>query len=267
MTVSPDFCRLPFRSHVETALQECLALPESTWAAHFNTGYHNGHWHACALRGSTASPLDIAPGEGGVETYTDLPLLQALPSVQALLASIPCAMKSVRLMRLGAGGVIREHRDAGVGLAFGEARLHLPLQTDPDVFFYVGGARVPLRAGEWWYLDVSRPHRVLNRGHADRIHLVVDCVVDAWLIDTLSTADQGDPMPTGSDPQARFQAFREQVFRNPQWQEALLAITDPEAFDQEVVAMGRAVGLDFSTEDVHSARNQGRRSWIEQWII
>jgi hypothetical protein len=35
--------------------------------------------------------------------------------------------------------------------------------------------------GECWYLNVNQPHRVENRGSADRVHLVLDCVVDEWL--------------------------------------------------------------------------------------
>ena len=38
--------------------------------------------------------------------------------------------------------------------------------------FYVDDRRVIMEAGECWYLDLSRPHRVHNRGTTDRIHLV-----------------------------------------------------------------------------------------------
>ena len=263
----PHSCRLPIRSVVEGALRECLALPESAWGEHFNTGYHNGGWHACALRSSSTSPVAIAPGEADVESFEDLPLIENLPSLQALIATVPSPKKSVRLMRLGAGGVIREHRDNGLGLACGEARLHLPLHTTPDVFFYLDGTRVPLRAGEWWYVDVSRPHRVANRSSESRIHLVVDCLADEWLYEALGNADQGDPFPRDNDPQTQFLAFREHVFRNFQLQQELLNLTDQAVFDEAVVAHGHSFSLEFSTEEVASARNRGKQSWIEQWIL
>jgi hypothetical protein len=36
-------------------------------------------------------------------------------------------------------------------------------------------------AGSTWYLRLSDPHSVANRGPRARVHLVVDLVVNAWL--------------------------------------------------------------------------------------
>ena len=38
-----------------------------------------------------------------------------------------------------------------------------------------------MQEGECWYLNFNLPHRVRNASPRDRIHLVVDCPVDAWL--------------------------------------------------------------------------------------
>jgi hypothetical protein len=38
------------------------------------------------------------------------------------------------------------------------------------------------------YLNVNLPHRVAHRGAADRIHLVIDCVVNDWLREQLLAA-------------------------------------------------------------------------------
>jgi mannose-6-phosphate isomerase-like protein (cupin superfamily) len=63
----------------------------------------------------------------------------------------------------------------------GVARLHVPLRTNRRVDFRLNGTRVRMKPGECWYLRLSDPHSVANRGRTDRIHLVVDVRVDDWL--------------------------------------------------------------------------------------
>jgi hypothetical protein len=108
---------------------------------------------------------------------------------------------------------------------------------------------------------------VANTGSKDRINLVIDCVVNPWLIDAMGVADQGDPYPEQDDPQAAFERFRVTVFANPGLQQRLLAKEDRTAFVAESIAAGRECGLVFSDAEVVSAMNAGRRAWIEQWIL
>jgi len=35
--------------------------------------------------------------------------------------------------------------------------------------------------GEAWYLNFDLVHRVENNGAEERVHLVIDCVVNDWL--------------------------------------------------------------------------------------
>ena len=60
-------------------------------------------------------------------------------------------------------------------------RVHVPVTTNPEVEFQVNGSRVVLAAGSAWYLRLSDPHSVANRGSADRVHLVVDADVNGWV--------------------------------------------------------------------------------------
>lgn len=249
------------------ARAEALAIPPSAWQTHFNTGYHNGGWQAIALRESHAAVLDIAPGDYALETYHDNEMLAACPAIAQLVAQIPCPLKSVRLMRLSSGGIIREHVDDGVGLASGEVRLHVVLDTDEHTHFYVAQKRVPMRYGECWYVNVAQPHRVANTGPKDRIHLVIDCVVNPWLINAVHASDQGDPYPDQDDPQAAFERFRSTVFANSGLQERLLAKADRTTFIAESIAAGKECGLVFTDAEVVSAMNAGRKAWIEQWIL
>jgi len=48
--------------------------------------------------------------------------------------------------------------------------------------------RVVLEAGSTWYLRLSDPHRVHNKGVTDRVHMVIDATVNTWLKDLLTTA-------------------------------------------------------------------------------
>jgi quercetin dioxygenase-like cupin family protein len=42
-----------------------------------------------------------------------------------------------------------------------------------------------MHEGELWYLDFSQKHRVENNGATDRIHLVMDCKVNDWLVEII----------------------------------------------------------------------------------
>ena len=177
-----DRFRLPLTFDAAALQADLDALSAAGWIPHFNSEYHNGGWSGLVLRGSEeGSGTLLATGD----TFADTPLLALCPGVQAVLAALESPLRSVRLLRLGAGGVIREHRDYGLGYAEGEVRLHVPVITNPDVAFHLRNRRVDMAVGETWYLDLGQPHRVVNRGATDRIHLVIDLAVDDWLRDLI----------------------------------------------------------------------------------
>ena len=49
------------------------------------------------------------------------------------------------------------------------------------VEFAVEGKALPMGEGECWYINFNLPHRIHNRGTTDRVHLVIDCVLNDWL--------------------------------------------------------------------------------------
>ena len=53
--------------------------------------------------------------------------------------------------------------------------------TGAGVSFTLDGEPIDLRPGQWWYLDLDRTHAAANHGSTDRIHLVVDGLVDEAL--------------------------------------------------------------------------------------
>lgn len=265
----PHARRIAHGVDVAAVLKEIEVLPDAHWSGHFNRGKHNGGWHVAALRSTARSPLPAAPGEFSADLYRDDAAMERCPAVHRLVSSIvgDAPLKSVRVLRLVPGGEILEHTDPGLGLRGGEARFHLPLRTHDGVFFYVGGERVPMRAGEWWYADFSLPHRVSNRGDSDRLHLVVDCTATPALQGAIAAGDPGEPHPPEQDPQWRFAQFRQQVFGDPALQERLLGIRAREDFARACVDLGSEHGQDFTEAEVLSAMACGRDRWMRQWIV
>lgn len=98
-----------------------------------------------------------------------------------MLGTFRCPLLSVRLLRLGPGALIKEHRDPMLGLDYGEARLHVVVSTNPGVTCRIDGTEQHWAAGECWYADFNRPHSFANRGETERVHLVLDCKADDWL--------------------------------------------------------------------------------------
>jgi hypothetical protein len=52
-----------------------------------------------------------------------------------------------------------------------------------------------LEAGSAWYLRLSDPHSVANRGTTDRVHMVIDAEVNHWVADALARAASGYAAP------------------------------------------------------------------------
>lgn len=158
------------------------------WDNHFNSSNYEGSWKVIPLR-SVGGQDTIIPGLRTNDIFEDHPNMDRFPSIQKLLAAFQCTVKSVRLLNLAAGAVIKPHCDHELSFEQGEARLHIPLVTNPDVAFYVQDQRVNMQSGECWYMNANLRHHVTNGGKTDRIHLVIDCEVNAWLRELIKSAD------------------------------------------------------------------------------
>lgn len=154
---------------------------------HFVERNYRGEWSALALR-SADGQLGHAcslPGQGASD-YADTPLLAACPYFRAVLAALACPLGAVRLLLLGPGSEILEHTDHDLSLEGSMLRLHIPVQTDVAVEFFVEDERVLMSEGECWYIDTSLRHRARNGSAQSRVHLVVDCEPNAWLREQLT---------------------------------------------------------------------------------
>lgn len=167
--------------------REMSLLMTRDWLPHVNRGDYDGGWDVMPLR-CQAQHVNAHPILQGfslhaaADDWCDLPAVQQCPSLQQLLHQLQCPLLSVRLMRLHAGANILPHRDRGLHLGCGEARLHVPVWTNPDVHFIVAGQEIPMRAGEVWYFNADEEHEVVNRSTEARTHLVMDCVATPWLV-------------------------------------------------------------------------------------
>jgi hypothetical protein len=179
----PDRIRLPFKCDPAPLLAEALSLPADAWTQHFVPDNYRGEWSVAPLRAPAGAlhPILQITAPPGHSDWQETPYLHACPQIKTILNSFNCTLDAVRLMRLGPGSEIREHRDHDLSAEFGSARLHLPLSTSSHVEFRVNGLAVDMKPGECWYLRLSDPHAVFNRGIEDRIHLVVDVRVNEWL--------------------------------------------------------------------------------------
>jgi len=166
------------------ALQnEFRSLQANNWRSHYNKSHYEGDWTILPLRSINGDPSNVIATHilpKGL-SYQDTQLLKQCPYIQSVVDSFQCDKTSIRLMKLNAGAIIKEHTDHDMNMEAGEARFHIPVQTNKDVAFYIMEDRIPMLAGECWYLNLSLPHRVHNAGDEDRVHLVIDCLVNDWV--------------------------------------------------------------------------------------
>lgn len=79
----------------------------------------------------------------------------------------------ILLVKLKANSNIETHVDKGYSLITCK-RTHIPIITNPDVTFTVGGETKHLKKGEIWEIDNSKEHSVDNNSNVDRVHLIMD---------------------------------------------------------------------------------------------
>lgn len=181
--VFPDRLQLPLSFDPILLRRDLDTLSSVAWISHFVIQNYEGDWSVIPLRGVAGAthPVMQIYSDPTATAFEDTPMLAACGYFQRVLAAFQCEVRSVRLMRLTPGSVIREHSDNDLDVAMGAARIHIPITTSPEVDFRLNGARVVMEPGSAWYLRLSDPHSVANRGAGDRVHLVLDAVVNDWM--------------------------------------------------------------------------------------
>ena len=98
------------------------------------------------------------------------PVLQAATSPYGYAHG---AFPRVMLARMAPGGVIHPHRDENPAAKWPH-KIHVPLQTNEGVTFFVDGVGYRLEEGEAVEVNNMGLHAVENRGETDRIHLIFE---------------------------------------------------------------------------------------------
>lgn len=185
MQFKQPLIRLPVRFCADTLVEQVNALPRSAWVP-----------HPQGLAGNDAVRLVSPNGQatdlwGGVMAPTEY--LNACPYIMEVMAELGAVWGRSRLMGLAAGATVPGHIDSHYYWRT-HVRIHVPVITNPEVKFTVGGQTVHMEPGECWTFDSFQRHEVVNGGSEHRVHLVLDTVGGGHLWDLIEQA-QSDAQP------------------------------------------------------------------------
>lgn len=164
--------------HTEKLQAELTEVLKEEWPLHFNTKDFNGDWRSISLRSASGQSNDIYAHPDGI--YQDTAILGLMPYVREILDSWECEKEAVRLLSLAPGSLIKPHKDQGCNYADGQFRIHIPIVTNPDVYFTIEDEKLHLAPGECWYMNFSATHSIVNAGTTSRVHLIIDGIRNNW---------------------------------------------------------------------------------------
>jgi hypothetical protein len=255
------WARLPFLFDAALLRADLSKVNANEWVAHYNQADYSGGWSGVSLRSTNGSAAQLFTNPSATE-FNPTPVLERCTYLQEVLSKFECPLKAVRLLRLEPGSRVLEHTDADLRYEDGELRFHVPIATNPETDFVVGGRRLPLAAGEAWYIDFSQPHRIHNRGATDRIHMVIDARQNDWSRSVIEGSER--PEGTEAAPDSEFETFRQLVYGDEALQATLLETPNPEKFFERTAELGRTRGFSFTATDVRVAYRAGARAWMER---
>lgn len=180
------YLQLPFNFDSLQLKKEVAFLDVRAWQLHYQKVHYEGEWTALPLRSIDGLADNVVISPIPDSHYQDTIFLKESTYLQEVLSNFKCPLQAVRLLKLNAGAVIKEHRDAELGFEYGEIRLHIPVITHEEVEFYLDKERIQLQEGECWYMNFNLPHAVINKSKINRIHLVIDATVNDWVKDLFS---------------------------------------------------------------------------------
>lgn len=175
------YIRLPYNFNVAFLQKETEIIAQQHWQLHYQTRHYDGGWTVLPLRSINGSTDNIFVSPVENANYQNTSFLEQSLYFKEVLSHFKCDLQAVRLMKLEAGAQIKEHKDADLAFEKGEIRLHIPVTTNTDVEFYLDKERMVLNEGECWYMNFNLPHSLNNRSKEDRVHLVIDAVVNDWV--------------------------------------------------------------------------------------
>ncbi len=254
---------LPFVFDTDRLKQDLAQIRHDEWVFHFNKPYYEGEWSGVSLRSTSGETSQIYPDPAKTD-YLDTPALNRTAYFREVLSTFRCSILAARLLRLKAGSRIREHRDYNLSIEDGELRVHVPVQTNPQLIFMLGGDRLILAEGSSWYLNVNYPHSVDNPGEIDRVHLVFDCVVNDWLKAVIDESAKTASMKAsdGND----LQRFIDRVLNEGFYQEQLQAFEDADSFVKTALQCSSQLGLRIGADEIRTLLRERARAWSNRLL-
>jgi len=175
------YLKLPFCLDVELLQKDTQVITSAYWQPHYQVNHYDGQWSAIPLRSVNGKIDNIMISPHEEDQYCDTIFLNKSQYFKTVLELFQCELKSVRLLKLDSGSSIKEHKDFDLNYEKGEIRIHIPVVTHSDVEFILDKERLILQEGECWYMNFNLLHSIVNKSKIDRIHLVIDAVVNDWV--------------------------------------------------------------------------------------
>jgi hypothetical protein len=197
----PDRLKLPFAFDPILLARDLDKLSATAWIEHFVKQNYDGDWSVVPLRGPAGAqhPLRMIYADPTCRSFEDTAVLDGCTYFREVLETFECPLRTVRLMHLAPGSVIKRHTDHELSFEEGMVRMHVPIVTNESVEFYLNDARVVMEAGSCWYLRLSDPHSVSNGGSTSRVHMVIDAFANDW-VEAVFDAAAGDARGSGTAP-------------------------------------------------------------------
>lgn len=184
-----SFGKINFNYPIVKVKNEVIKLLNQEWHNHFNSAHYTGKWEVFSLVQNKNRFNSILAESLEADKYVEQKLIDDIPYLKNLIDALKCDKKSIRLLNLKVGAIIKPHKDAELSYEEGEVRLHFPICTNSDVNFILDGQRLDMLEGECWYINANLIHQVSNSGISDRIHLVIDCVVNEWITNLFNCSE------------------------------------------------------------------------------
>jgi len=178
-----DRIKLPFTFDVAKMHEECKALQLNQFE----------YYDVIPLRSpahlvDTSLPFPPPADDFADGTWTDWLDTNELKKSPYLMSIVDGFRENidvtlVRLLRLSAGAIVKEHTDPTLALEIEKSviRLTIPIVKHELVDFYLNGSIVPMKPGECWYLRLTDPHKIENNSPIERINLTIDMRPNDWI--------------------------------------------------------------------------------------
>ncbi len=182
-TISNDRIKLPITFDAKKLFEDYKALELEDFI------YHNAiQLRAPAFTVDTTLPhpppaVDYADGSWTDWLNTDI--LNKSPFLLSIVNFFQehTDVTSIRLLRLAPTSVVKEHTDPTLSLEEEKSviRLTIPIYGSEYEEFYLNGSLVEMKPGECWYLRLSDPHKIVNKGEMERVNLTIDLLPNQWV--------------------------------------------------------------------------------------